>query len=131
MIEPLCGYLLLAESLYHDGHEFSGAWNFGPKYEDSQSVQWVVDSTLKLLNMEPGSWKTGVDDVHEESMQLALDIRKSMTKLNWAPRWRLVQALRKTIDWHEAWREDQNMRDLCIEQLMQYQRYEETRDEVC
>jgi CDP-glucose 4,6-dehydratase len=118
VLEPLSGYLLLAERLYIDGAEFAEAWNFGPTDEDGRTVAWIVDF---LRNRHPElSWCPDTSVHPHESQHLKLDSSKARERLGWRPRWPLVTALEETSEWYEAWRQGQNMRDCTLAQIRDY-----------
>ena len=118
-LEPLAGYLLLAERLYTDGAAFAEAWNFGPSDEDARSVQWIVES---LSEMHEGvNWRCDETLQPHEAHCLKLDSSKARHQLGWQPRWRLQAALQKTLEWHEAWRNAEDMRSITLAQILDYQ----------
>lgn len=119
VLEPLSGYMLLAESLFVHGMRFAESWNFGPDDVDAKSVRWVVD---RLCSLVPGSeWNNPpVESVHEAGL-LRLDSSKARAGLGWSPRWSLDVALEKTIEWHKAWLRGENMLDFSRLQIRQYQ----------
>ena len=80
MIEPLSGYLLLAQKLYDDG-KYNGPWNFGPNIEDCKSVEWILDF-VNLNWKENIQWELDSDDNPHEAKLLRLDISKAQKKLN-------------------------------------------------
>jgi len=118
VLEPLSGYLLLAEKLYTEGSAFAEAWNFGPNDEDSKPVSWIVDQLCYL--MSGAKWQTEtVQQPHEASL-LKLDSSKAKAKLGWAPHWGLGTALSKTIEWHQAWRGKEDMAVITTQQIQAY-----------
>jgi len=119
VLEPLSGYLMLAERLVTDGAEFAEAWNFGPEEFDAKSVSWVVER-LSQKFPHARSELEGTPQPHEASL-LKLDSSKAKTRLGWAPRWSLEKALDKTIEWHQAWKDGLSMAEISIEQIEQYQ----------
>lgn len=121
VLEPLAGYLLLAERLFRHGTEFVGAWNFGPLDEDNKPVEAVVQRIVKLWGDGAG-WVLDGDQHPHEAEVLRLDCRKARERLGWRPRWRLEQALKATVAWYKAYLQGENVRDLTIEQLGSYQR---------
>ena len=115
VLEPLAGYLRLAERLAAPGQAASSAWNFGPADDDARPVRWVLDHLTARLPQ--ARWQAvGGPQVHE-AHHLKLDSSKARTGLGWAPVWALPSALDRTIEWHQAWREGQDMRRLCIAQI--------------
>lgn len=120
VLEPLSGYLVLAECLYVEGQAFAEGWNFGPHDEDARPVKWIVENMVQ-------SWKTDAswvldENVHpHEANYLKLDISKAEMKLGWQPKWKLTTALSKIIDWHQAWLDKSDTRTKCLEQIQNYQ----------
>ncbi|MEQ1599415.1 MAG: CDP-glucose 4,6-dehydratase [Methylotenera sp.] len=120
VLEPLAGYLLLAESLYTQGDKFAQGWNFGPSDEDAQSVAWIVD---KLIATIPNaSWKMDEQPQLHEANYLKLDSSKARSQLGWQPRWNLETALEKIVDWHQAWHNQKDMRQFSLDQIATYQK---------
>lgn len=118
VLEPLSGYLLLAEKLYVKGSEFAEAWNFGPKDDDAKPVSWIVD---QLCTCTPGAkWQTGNTQQLHEAGLLKLDSSKAKTRLGWAPRWNLETALNKTMEWYQAWNEKEGMAAVTSAQIQAY-----------
>jgi CDP-glucose 4,6-dehydratase len=118
VLESLSGYLLLAEKLYTEGSAFAEAWNFGPNEEDAKPVSWIVDH---LCAQSPGAkWQSEDTERLHEAGLLKLDSSKAKAKLGWAPRWKLEEALKKTMDWHQAWREKEDMAKTTSAQIQAY-----------
>ena len=118
VLEPLAGYLILAEKLYTQGKLFTEAWNFGPEEADSRSVHWIVEH---LCRQVPGaSWQYDNKPQPHEAHTLRLDSFKAKTELNWYPRWNLPTALTQTLDWHKAWKQGADMTSKSLEQISQY-----------
>ena len=118
-LEPLAGYLLLAERLYTDGMSFADGWNFGPADEDAQPVRWIVERLAE--NRKDVKWQCDESPQPHEANYLKLDSSKAHVKLGWNPRWRLGEALQKTLEWHEAWRKAEDMRSFTLAQIADYQ----------
>jgi CDP-glucose 4,6-dehydratase len=119
VLEPLSGYLLLAESLYMHGQIDAEGWNFGPRDEDARPVQWIVEHLCE--NWGGGaSWTLQPGDHPHEANFLKLDISKARQRLQWAPRWSLEIALKHITEWHQAWHNGQDMRTVCVAQINQY-----------
>lgn len=122
VLEPLSGYLLLAQNLYEQGQDFAEAWNFGPRDEGACTVQWIVDKLCQAWG-EGACWQQQQGKHPHEANDLKLEISKAKQRLNWAPRWTLDRALTRIIEWHKAWLDGQDMRSLCLEQIYEYQTY--------
>ncbi len=119
VLEPLSGYLLLAERLVIEGSKFAEAWNFGPDEADSKQVSWILD---RLCEKVPSAnWVLDRSPQPHEASVLKLDCVKAKTRLNWAPQWSLDTALDKTVEWHQLWKEGQSMADVSIQQIEAHQ----------
>ena len=119
VLEPLKGYLMLAELLYIHGKMFSESWNFGPSDSDSRSVGYIVETmSTKWGHKVP--WLQDNSELVHESKNLTLDISKARARLKWLPRWSLDHALDQVIHWHRAWLGGEDMRKLCLSQIVNY-----------
>ncbi len=119
VLEPLSGYLLLAEQLHVNGAGFAEAWNFGPADEDARPVSWIVEHMAEMCKNI--NWQCDELPQPHETNYLKLDSSKAHHQLHWQPRWRLKTALQKTLEWHEAWRSAADMRSVTLAQLNDYQ----------
>ena len=118
VLEPLSGYLLLAERLFTEQAAFAEGWNFGPADEDARPVQWIVE---RLVSATPGaSWTCDATPQPHEASHLKLDSSKARARLAWQPRWRLATALDKTLTWHAAWQRGEDMRAVTLAQIAEY-----------
>lgn len=118
VLEPLSGYLLLAEKLYTEGSAFAEAWNFGPNDDDAKPVSWIVD---QLCAHSPGTnWQVENAQQSQEAGLLKLDSSKARAHLGWAPRWNLETALHFTIAWYQAWREKKDVATVTTAQIRAY-----------
>lgn len=120
VLEPLSGYLLLAERLYENGHTDAEAWNFGPSDDDTRPAQWIVEHLCAAWGND-ASWMQQSGDHPHEAGFLKLDISKARQRLHWTPRWSLETALEHIIEWHRAWFAGQDMRAVCLQHIMEYQ----------
>ena len=119
VLEPLSGYLVLAEKLFIEGAGFAEAWNFGPDDTDAKPVQWIVEH---LCNQVPGAqWQCDQAPQPHEANMLKLDSAKAKSKLGWQPRWDLKTALGMTLGWHQAWREGVDMAASSVQQIQAYE----------
>jgi CDP-glucose 4,6-dehydratase len=119
VLEPLSGYLCLAESLFTDGEYFAEGWNFGPNDEDARSVSWIVEQ-LAVIRQDV-KWQCDNSEQPHEANYLKLDSSKAKIRLNWQAKWRLQTALEKTVEWHQAWKTGNDMNAVSLEQITQYQ----------
>jgi len=119
VLEPLSGYLCLAESLFTHGESFAEGWNFGPNDEDARSVSWIVEQLAELR--QDVKWQCDDSEQPHEANYLKLDSSKAKARLKWQAKWRLQTALEKTIEWHQAWKTRNVMRRVSFDQIAQYQ----------
>ncbi|WP_296505649.1 CDP-glucose 4,6-dehydratase [Rhodoferax sp.] len=120
VLEPLSGYLALAERLYTDGQTFAEGWNFGPTDDDAQPVQWIVEHMVSSWG-NGASWQQDGGVHPHEANYLKLDISKAKARLGWQPRWTLQAALQASVDWHQQWLAGANMQAVTLGQINQYQ----------
>ena len=119
VLEPLSGYLFLAESLYKQGRVNAEGWNFGPRDEDARTVQWIVENLCEVWG-DGASWALQPGDHPHEASSLKLDISKARQRLQWAPHWPLEIALKRITEWHQAWLGCHDMRSVCLNQISKY-----------
>lgn len=120
VLEPLNGYLALAERLFESGDRFGGGWNFGPDNTGSRTVQYVVEEMTRLWGKGPG-WEQDVNNHPHEAHHLALDCSKAGNELGWRPRLALRQTLEKTVDWYKAYFRRDDMREFTLHQISEFQ----------
>ena len=121
VLEPLCGYLTLAERLWADGAPFCGPWNFGPSDDEAQSVSWVVENLTRLWG-EGSTWSIDGKDKPHEAHYLKLDNSKARMQLGWAPRLALSKSLAWVVEWYRAYKGEKDMRLITQSQIADYER---------
>ena len=119
VLEPLSGYLTLVEHLYTQGQNYSEGWNFGPHDEDARPVEWIVEHLARSWG-NGASWQQDAAQHPHEASYLKLDISKAKARLGWWPSWNLQTALQKTTHWHHAWLGQEDIKKLCLAQILQY-----------
>ena len=120
VLEPLSGYLILAEKLYRDQRRYAEDWNFGPNEQDVKPVDWILD---KMIAKWPNSsWELDQNSNPHEAGFLKLDISKAESKLGWKPVWELSQTLEKIIVWHQAWLNKEDIQAVCLAEIEEYTR---------
>ena len=119
VLEPLSGYLLLAEKLYSDGPRYAEAWNFGPNDVDARPVQAIVERLTSQWG-DGAKWALDGDDHPHEATFLKLDCSKARSRLGWQPRWNLERALDEIVAWYKAAARQENMRTVTLEQIDQF-----------
>lgn len=116
VLEPLGGYLLLAEKLYFSPKQYAEGWNFGPEENDAKPVRWITDFIFKLWQ-HPDNWQQDQQPQPHEAHYLKLDCTKAKNQLNWQPRWNIEKGLTETVNWYKAWQANKNMRDVTLNQI--------------
>lgn len=119
VIEPLSGYLILAEELFNNGQKYAEPFNFGPNNQDCQNVEYVINLISKYWDKCPG-WSLDNNSNPHESQFLKLDISKANQILNWAPKWNLNEAVKRVVNWNQAFSNNENMRQYCINEIKSY-----------
>lgn len=119
VLEPLSGYLALAEKLYTQGPAFSEAFNFGPTEEDAKPVQWIAEQLTQQWG-DGAAWHLDGSTHPHEAHYLKLECSKARSALEWQPRWNLAQALEAIIVWHRAHLRNEDMRALSLEQIFSF-----------
>jgi CDP-glucose 4,6-dehydratase len=119
VLEPLSGYLMLAEKLFTEGQSFAEAWNFGPEEADVRPVRWIVEY---LCSQVPGAaWQCDAAPQPHEANTLKLDSSKAKVQLGWRPRWNLQTALGMTLAWHQAWKKGLDMATASVQLIREYE----------
>lgn len=118
VLEPLGGYLLLAERLLSDGRACAQAWNFGPSDEEAQPVSWIVKRILQRWGS--GSWEMAKGNHPHEATYLKLDCSKSRTVLRWKPKMPLEKGLDVLVDWYKLCHKGGDLRAITMTQIAEY-----------
>lgn len=119
VLEPLTGYLSLAEKLYSDGARYAQAWNFGPDDSDAQNVEWITKTLCEMWG-EGASYKIDVSPQPHEANYLKLDCSKAKAELAWYPKWNVGLALQSIVEWNKAYVSRENVRSVTIDQIHGY-----------
>src|SRR3546814_10627228 len=119
VLEPLSGYLMLAERLFADGDIHAEGWNFGPNENDTQPVKWIVEQLTDQWG-NGASWALDGGEHPHEAHYLKLDCSKAKMRLDWQPRWSLAQALTNIVAWHKAHQLGKDMREFSLGQIASY-----------
>ena len=120
VLEPLRGYLTLAEKLVAYGPDYAEGWNFGPSDEDARSVGWIVEELARLWG-QGASWEQDEGEHPHEATYLKLDISKARGRLNWHPSLRLANALKMITEWTRQRLAAADVRQLTLNQIRHYQ----------
>jgi CDP-glucose 4,6-dehydratase len=122
VLEPLSGYLILAQNLYRQPNEFAEGWNFGPVENDVKPVDWILNH---MVQQWPNtSWQLDNNPQPHEAGYLKLDTSKAKARLGWQPKWCLQHTLSRIIVWHQLWLENNDMQQVCLTEINDYMRDE-------
>ncbi len=124
VLEPLYGYLKVAEKMAVDGSEYVHAWNFGPDKDATRTVNWITEFIVQNYPSEVEVVQEGEVVLHEAQL-LALDCSLANSKLKWYPRWTIEKALRSIIEWSQHVESGDSARDICLQQITDYRMNEE------
>jgi CDP-glucose 4,6-dehydratase len=119
VLEPLSGYLTLAERLVNDGASAAGGWNFGPSESDSQPVRYLA-ATMARLWGDGARWETSQSEGVHEAHLLSLDSSKARAILGWRPRWTLDESLGNTVAWYREYYARGDVSACSLKQIAEY-----------
>jgi CDP-glucose 4,6-dehydratase len=121
VLEPLGGYLTLAERLWEQGPAYAESWNFGPNDEDAWPVQRIVQRLVEQWG-DSASWRLDERPQPHETTSLKLDCSKARARLGWRPHWDLGLALDRIVAWYRACEQGADMRALTLAQIDEFSR---------
>ena len=119
VLDPLAGYLRLAERLLEKGHAFAGAWNFGPSEGNLKPVSWIADHFLAAWQTSARWNQVEGTEPHEAGI-LKLDWSKAAHQLGWRPSMGIESAIARVVEWHKACNAGQDMRLFSLAQIAAY-----------
>jgi CDP-glucose 4,6-dehydratase len=119
VLEPLRGYLTLAERLWSDAARAQGSWNFGPLESDVKPVAWIADEAAAKWG-DSASWDTGPGAHPHEARSLQLDVTKAQNELGWKPVLSAEDAIDMTVRWYRALRDGASARVLTVRDIEEY-----------
>ncbi len=119
VLEPLSGYLILAQELFLNGGNFAEGWNFGPKDEDCKPVSWILDQLVSNWGNN-ASWILDKKNIPHEAVFLKLDCSKAANRLKWNPKCNLQSTLKSIVDWHQLYRNGGDMKKQCLKEINTY-----------
>jgi len=120
VLEPLSGYLMLAEALYTDAQGKSEGWNFGPVDEDARPVSWICDELTRRWG-NGASWALDGQEHRHEATYLKLDSSKARAQLGWRSKLSLSDALDWILEWNRGADDGGNLRELTLQQIASFQ----------
>lgn len=119
VLEPIAGYLILAENLFIYGDDFAEGWNFGPKDEGCKPVDWILNKMVINWGTD-ASWKLDKNNNPHEAGFLKLDCSKAANRLKWQPKWSLEETLEMIGNWHKNFLMDSDIKKECLKQINKY-----------
>lgn len=119
VLEPICGYVMLAEHIISERPGFAGGWNFGPCDNAVQTVREIVEKISRLWGDGAEYTVDGAAHPHEAGF-LKLDCSKAARRLGWRPRLDLDTALEWTVAWHRAMSSAEDMHHFTLRQVSDY-----------
>ena len=119
VLEPLSGYLVLAQELFLNGDEFAEGWNFGPNDEDCKPVSWILDKMVTYWGNN-ASWSLDKNNNPHEAGFLKLDCSKASNRLKWNPKWDLQLTLKSIVDWHQLYIDGGDIKKQCLREINNY-----------
>ena len=116
VLEPLFGYLILAQRMWEEGKEFSEPWNFGPDETDCKSVKWILEKISKELD-DGFSWKEDTRDNPHEAEMLKLDCNKAKKRLGWKTKLDVNETIEWTVNWYKEYFKNSDMKEYTENQI--------------
>ena len=120
VLEPLRGYLMLAERLVLQGPVYGGPWNFGPRRDDAKPVSWLADELCAIWGAG-AHWRNTANELAHETTALRLDTSKSESLLGWLPVLTLQESLLLIVEWSQSRATGTDVRQLTLAQIAHYQ----------
>ena len=120
VLDPLNGYLLLAEKLWDNGNEFSGAWNFGPSDDDTRSVGELTQQLTEIWG-KGAKWISDEGEHLHEANYLKLDCSKARQRLGWKTNLTLSETLHWVAEWYKAYAENKDIQTMTLNQIERYE----------
>ena len=120
VLEPIHGYMLLAEKLLTHDPRYATAYNFGPTEDDAKPVDWIAEKMTSFWG-NGAKWVLDPDPGIHEAGYLKLDASKATTDLGWAPLLRLETALKWLVDWYKAAQAGEEMHVITLAQIKAYE----------
>ena len=121
VLDPLNGYLTLAEKMWSAGNEFSEAWNFGPTEEGEKSVKWITEKLTKQW-LNHIKWDIDNDINPHEENSLRLNCMKANSRLSWRSKLNLEQGLDWVLEWYKQYKENNDMKKITEQQIEEFQK---------
>ena len=119
VLEPLSGYLLLAERLMQGEDRFADGWNFGPYAAEATTVSEIIDLFYKIWGEGKAEYDKEAPKLHEAAF-LTLSSEKVMREMGWKPTWSLLQNIDRTANWYKEFYAGEDARELTLADIDAY-----------
>jgi CDP-glucose 4,6-dehydratase len=119
VLDPINGYLMLAQRLCGEGTAYGSAWNFGPDDRDARTVEWVAKRMCERWG-EKAAYEIDTGLHPHEADYLKLDCAKAKAGLGWRPRWGAEEAIDRVIQWARAYKDGGDLREACLKQISEF-----------
>lgn len=119
VLEPLRGYITLAENMWSDSTKFSQGWNFGPNEADVKTVQWITEHLARTWPTK-GNWQLDKNPQLHEANYLKLDCSKAKKMLRWEPVLNLERSLEWIVLWYDQFYKKEDIREVTLKQIREY-----------
>jgi len=128
VLEPLTGYLMLAQALYEKGAPFAQAWNFGPDDSDARNVEWITKTICELWG-DNARYSVDTNPQPHEANYLKLDCSKAKAELGWYPKWNIHKTLESIVEWNKALISGEDAREITERQIEEFLSGRQTTDD--
>lgn len=119
VLDPLFGYIMLAEKMWNEGEKFSQGWNFGPTIDDEKPVKWIIEYVKKYIDNKI-DFEMDISSQPYEEKYLQLDCSKAIRELGWKSKMNLEKTLLWTLNWYQAFMKGNNMKELSEKQIDEF-----------
>lgn len=119
VLEPLMGYLTLAQALYTQGVNYAEGWNFGPDDSDAHNVEWITKTVCELWG-DNACYSIDTNPQPHEANYLKLDCSKAKAVLGWYPKWNTYKTLQSIVEWNKALMNGEDAKVITERQINEY-----------
>ncbi|MBE9065843.1 CDP-glucose 4,6-dehydratase [Leptolyngbya cf. ectocarpi LEGE 11479] len=120
VLEPLGGYMTLAEQMWDSGTNLAEGWNFGPNDSDARPVSWITEQLTQLWG-DGASWQLDTKVNPHEATYLKLDCSKAKSRLKWSPKLDLATTLDWIVEWYRSYIREDDMHQMTVAQIQRYE----------
>lgn len=122
VLEPLSGYMLLAQKMWSEPTAYCEGWNFGPRTESISNVWEIAQEVVRDYGRGDMKDVSNPNALHEANL-LMLDISKAKFRLGWEPRMNINQCIGLVVDWYKRYKDITDVYTLCVEEINKYLSY--------